>query len=192
MITSLEGTLAGVGVDWADISVGGVTLRASVPPSTIERLGQPGDRTRLFTSLQTRDDNLTLFGFLSPEERSAFQALIQVNGVGPRLALSVLSSLSPESLAVAVASGDATSFKGIHGVGPRTAERIILELKGKLGAELAVATGQPGEADVVKALTALGYTIVEVTDAVASLQPDGDMSLEDKVRLCIQRIGSPQ
>lgn len=192
MITSLEGTLAGVGVDWVDITIGGVTLRASVPHSAIERLGQPGDRALLFTSLQTRDDSLTLFGFLGIEERSAFEALIQVNGVGPRLALSVLSSLSPESLAVAVASGSAASFKGIHGVGPRTAERIILELKGKLGAELAVATGEHREADVVRALTALGYTITEVTASVSSLPPGGDMSLEEKVRLCIQRIGSPQ
>ena len=192
MITSLEGTLADVGSDWVDITVGGVTLRANVPHSTIKHLGQPGDQSRLFTSLQTRDDSITLFGFLSVQERSAFEALIQVNSVGPRLALSVLSSLNPDSLALAVASGDKASFKGIHGVGAKTAERIILELKGKLGGDLAMARGEQDQSDVIRALTSLGYTITEVTEAVSSLPHEENMSLERKIRLCIEQMGSTQ
>ncbi len=189
MITSIEGKLAGLGGGWVDVNLGAVTLRASVPDSSIDSLGSPGDRVRLFTSLQTREDSLTLYGFPTGEERSAFEALIQVNGVGPRVALSVLSSMSPDSLALAVAAGDIDSLKGVSGVGTRTANRIVLELKGKLDAELRIAAGGPADDDLVQALTALGYSVSEVTDAVASLPAGADLSLEERVRLCIQHLG---
>ena len=189
MITSVEGTHVASGVDWVDVTVGGVTLRAHVPQSTVERLGPAGDKIRLFTHLQSKDDGLTLFGFLTEEVRSAFEALIGVNGVGPRSALSVLSSLSPESLALAVASGDTDAFKGIPGVGTKTAGRIVLDLKGKLDQRLAVTAVAREDGEVLDALTALGYTVAEARAAVSSLSPDSDMPLEDKVRLSLQRIG---
>ena len=190
MITSIEGTLAGVGVEWVDIAVGGVTLRANVPQSSVERTGQAGDRLRLLTSLQLRVDSLTLYGFLTEEARSAFEALIAVNGVGPRVALSVLSNLSPESLALAVASGDAAAFKGVHGVGSKTANRIVLELSGKLDLELAATTDGHGDSEVIRALTALGYAASEVMAAVSSLPAGDSITVEEKVRLCLQQLGS--
>ena len=192
MITSIEGLLAGAGLDWVDIAVGGVTLRVNIPQSAASTLGGKGDRVRLFTALQfrTREDSLTLYGFPTAEARSAFEALIAVIGVGPRVALSILSGLSPESLALAVARGDADALKGIHGVGTRTANRIVLELKGKLDIELAATPASSVDGEVVAALTALGYGVSEAMEAVSSLPPGDSTSLEEKVRLCLKRMGS--
>ena len=96
MITALEGILAGKGLSWADVQVGGVTLRANVPESSISNLGMIGDNLKLFTSLQVRDDGISLYGFASEDHRQAFETLIGVSGIGPRLALGILSSLSTE------------------------------------------------------------------------------------------------
>ena len=189
MITAIEGTLASSGMDWVDVAIGGVTLRANVPESAVERLGIPGDNVRLFTSLQMREDSLTLFGFQTLEARSAFESLVGVNGVGPRVALNVLSGLTAESLSLAIATGDVDAFKGIHGVGTKTANRIVLELKGKLDIALAPASGDEGDGEVVRALTALGYTASEAVTAVSSLPPGDSLTLEEKVRLCLQRLG---
>ena len=189
LISSVTGTLEGVGPDWAEISVGGITLRVSVPASGIEQLGQLGDRVRLFASLQVREDSLTLFGFQTEEARSAFEALIGINGVGPRLALSVLSRFAPDSLAAAVSSGDTDAFGGVPGVGKKTASRIILELKGKLEGIWAVPAADGGEREVIEALTALGYTISEVREAVASLPAAESASVEDRVMQALQHMG---
>ena len=191
MITSIKGTLAGAGVDWVDVAIGGVTVRVHVPQTAVERLGRVGDTVQLFTMLHMREDSLTLFGFPTQETRSAFESLVGVNGVGPRVALSVLSSLTAESLALAVATGDAEVFKGIHGVGTKTASRIVLELKGKLDIEIAATPAAPGDAEVVTALTAIGITASEAMAAVSSLPPDDSLSLEEKVRLSLQRMGFP-
>ena len=190
MITSVEGTLAGWGIEWVDVAVGGVTLRANVPQSAIAGLGRLGDRVRLLTSLQMREDSLTLYGFPTEEARSAFGALVGVNGVGPRLALSILSSLSPEALVLAIGSGDADAFKGAPGVGKKIANRIILELSGKLDIELGSTADGQGDGEVVKALTALGYAPSEAMEALSSLPPGSELSFEEKVRLCLQRMGS--
>ena len=190
MITAIEGTLAGTGLDWADIAVGGVTLRVYTPQNTVDNLGQPGAEVRLFTSLQVKEDSLTLYGFATKEARLAFEALIGVNGVGPRVALSVLSTLSPDSLSLAVATGDADGFKGIPGVGTKIANRIVLELSGKLDFDRAATPGVRDTADVVEALTALGYAASEAMAAVSKIPPEDSLSLEDKVRLALQRIGS--
>ena len=189
MITSIEGKLAGAGPDWADVTVGGgVTLRVSVPDAS--RLGRPGDPVRLFTTLQVRDDSLTLYGFPTEDARSAFQSLVGVNGVGPRLALGVLSSMSTESLALAISSGDPDAFKRVSGVGTKTANRIVLELKGKLDWQVGAAAEMDGDQGLVDALTALGYTAPEAMTAISALPRGDQMSLEDKVRFCLQQLGS--
>ena len=182
--------MAGSGVEWADIAVGGVTLRVNVPQTALEGLGIPGDRVRVFTSLQVREDSLTLYGFPTEESRVAFEALIGVNGVGPRLALSVLSNLTPDSLAMAVSGGDPDVFKGVPGVGTKTANRIVLELKGKLDWEAVSLPEAGGNGELVSALTALGYTVSEVMAAVSSLPSGNSLTLEERVRLCLQQIGS--
>jgi Holliday junction DNA helicase RuvA len=190
VLTAIEGTLTGFGVERVDVAVGGVTFRVNVPQSAIERLGRLGDQVRLLTYLQVREDSLTLYGFPNEEARLAFEALVGVNGVGPKLALSVLSSLSPEALALAIGSGDSEAIRGVPGVGKKTANRIVLELSGKLDISLALTADGQGDGEVVKALTALGYAASEAMEALSTLPPDNSLSLEEKVRLCLQRMGS--
>ena len=189
MITGIEGTVADSGPEWLDVAVGGVTVRVNLPMSTAERFGAVGAPVKLLTTLQVRDDSLTLFGFPDREARAAFEMLIGVNGVGPRVALSVLSALAPESLALAVESGDADAFTSVPGVGKRTASRILLELRGKLDFDLTAAGAvHRDDADVVDALTALGYTALEARRALASLPSGEELPVEEKVRLSLGQL----
>ena len=188
LISSVIGILQGVGSDWADLSIGAVTFRVSIPSSSVEHLSSVGETTRLYTSLQVREDSLTLFGFLTEETRLAFEALIEINGVGPKVALSVLSRFTPDSLAMAVSAGDTDAFGGVVGVGKKTASRIVLELKGKLEGEWAVPFVDEG--DVVEALAALGYSVAEARKAISSLPTDGVASVEDKVRMALKWLSS--
>ena len=189
MITSLSGTLSTVGLDWVEVTVGGVGLRVNVPSSLIDQVGQAGDGVKLFTSLQVKEDSLTLYGFPSADGRQAFEALLGVNGVGPRLALSILSRMAPETLAMAVATEDPAEFKGVPGVGTRIAQRIVMELKGKLEIEMTAAPSARPDAELTEALTALGYTMSEVMEAAASLPRDKPLELEEKLRLVLDYLG---
>ena len=189
MITFIDGILSGVGVGWLDVSVGGVTLRISVPKSTLDSIGAPGAGVRLATSMQFRDDTFTLYGFSTEEDRSAFESLIGVNGVGPKVALNVLSTLTRESLVRSVLAGDTGAFKAVSGVGSKTAQRIILELSGKLEFSLTSNEGISDYSDVLDALTSLGYSVPEATKAINSLVVDGPSSLEERVRLCLESLG---
>ena len=189
MITGIDGIVADSGPEWLDVTVGGVTVRVNVPMSTAERFGAAGSPAKLLTTLQVRDDSLTLFGFADREARAAFETLIGVNGVGPRVALNVLSALAPESLALAIDSGDTDAFKGVTGVGKRTANRIILELRGKLDFDVGVAApARQDDADVIDALTALGYTASEARLALAGLPTDEELPVEEKVRLSLGQL----
>ena len=190
LVTSVRGTLQGVGPDWADVSLGGLTLRVSVPSSAVEGLGKTGDAVRLSTSLRVREDSLTLFGFPTDEQCLAFETLLGISGVGPRVALSVLSRFTPEALATAVRDADTDAFGGVPGVGRKTASRIVLELKGKLDRDWALPPEAAGDPDVVDALTALGYTAAEAREATASLPPGDSLSVEERVLQALQRMGS--
>ena len=188
LITSIRGSLEGVGADWADVAVGGVTFRVNVPGSCIEGIGAVGDRVRLFTSLQMRGESLSLYGFATEDSRRAFEVLLGINGVGPRLALSVLSLFTADALAAAVAVGDAKAFSAVPGVGAKTAGRIVLELKGKLDGAFGAGPETLGDADTIEALTALGYTLSEAREAVSSIAPGDPMPIEEKVRTALQRM----
>jgi Holliday junction DNA helicase RuvA len=188
MITSVTGTLSVIGLDWIEVTVGGVGLRVNVPPSLIDQVGQSGERVKLFTSLQVKEDSLTLYGFPNSEGRQTFEALLGVNGVGPRLALSILSRLTPDNLALAVATEDAAGFKGVPGVGARIAQRIVMELKGKLEIEMTAASMVRPDNELIEALTALGYSMAEVMDSVASLPRDEPLSTEEKVRQALDHL----
>ncbi len=189
LISSIQGTLERLGPDWADVSVGGVTFRVCVPSSAVDQLGHPGDRTRLFTSLQVREDSLTLYGFPTEDARIAFDVLIGISGVGPRLAVSVLSRVSPESLAAAVGNSDVDAFSAVPGVGKKTASRIVLELKGKLEGDWAVVSRGTGSDDVIDALTAIGISLAEARDAVSRLGAGNEASLEERVREALGHLG---
>lgn len=188
LISSVRGKLEGTGPDWADVAVGGVTFRVNVPGSSVELLGHHGDLVQLHTSLQVREDSLNLYGFPTQEARRTFETLIAINGVGPRVALSILSTFSPASLAAAVAASDVKAFTGVSGVGNKTASRIVLELKGKLDDDLALATASTGSDDALDALTSLGYTVVEARLALTNVS--GPASVEDRVRLALQELAS--
>ncbi len=191
LISSIRGGIESVGPDWVDVAVGGITLRLSVPGSTAERMVRLSGEVRLFTSLQVRDDSLSLYGFSTEEERLAFEVLIGISGVGPRVALSVLSRFTPSELAAAVSAGDADAFTAVPGVGKRTASRILLELKGKLEGDWAVpAEAVAGQGEVMEALTALGYSAAEAREAVAALPRGDSLSLEEKLREALQRMPS--
>lgn len=163
MIGSLRGRLTRKSIDEVTLDVGGIGWRVWIPLSTYEALPPEGEEAALVTHLHVREDELTLYGFASARERRLFETLIGVSGVGPRLALHVLSRLTPDRFVTAIRRQDLATLTGISGVGKKTAERLVLELKDKVAefAEVDTTDGEPvhlttnGE-DAVKALVALG------------------------------------
>ena len=189
VIAGLQGTLQTLGSDWAIINVGGIGFQVYIPTSTLSTLGAIGEKVNLHTHLHLREDNVTLYGFATAEELGLFQTLIGVSGLGPRLALAMLSAMSGEKLTMAIAAGSADLLTEIPGIGKKMAERLILELKGKLaagwlGAPAAELTQENTE--VLAALTSLGYSISEATRAVATLPPTPELSLEERIKLALQ------
>jgi Holliday junction DNA helicase RuvA len=161
-----------------------------MPTSTLSTLGAIGEEVELHTQLQLREDNVTLYGFATPEELVLFQTLNTVSGVGPKLALAMLSAMSAEKLTMAIASGSAELLSEVPGIGKKMASRLILELKGKLAAGApAPAELTEENADVLAVLTSLGYSVREATRAIAALPQDKKLSLEAKVKLALQYFG---
>jgi holliday junction DNA helicase RuvA len=152
------------------VDVGGVAYELDVPMSTFYGLPATGEAVSLYTHLVVREDAHTLYGFGTLEERAAFRQLIRISGVGARTALAVLSGLSVSDLAHAVTMQDAAPLTRVPGIGKKTAERLLLELKGKLAEATATAGGQHAS-DVVNALVALGYSDKEAASAVKGLAP---------------------
>ena len=170
LVTSVSGTLEAIGLDWLDIRLGGISVRVHIPTSMIEKLGNIGAEVRLLTSLQVREDSLTLYGFLTEDERLSFELLLGVNGVGPKVALNVMSSLSPEALIFAVESGDNSAFGGVSGVGKKTASRIVLELRGKLRKDWTISSEHSEDQEAIQALVALGYSEGEAAKVLSSIK----------------------
>ncbi|MBN8247144.1 MAG: Holliday junction branch migration protein RuvA [Verrucomicrobia bacterium] len=203
MITFLQGTLVEAQPGWATVEVQGVGYEVLIPLSSFDRLPAAGSAIRLLTHLAIREDAHQLYGFVSAAERDLFRLLIHtVSGIGPRLALNVLSGMSVTGFAAAVASGDFKALAGISGVGRKTAERMVVELKDKLGGLAGVApaaggAGVPAAApsgdrrldDAVSALVALGYKASDaapvVRAALAMLGPTA--TVEQLVRGCLKR-----
>ncbi len=187
------GRLAGVLIEKRPptllIDAGGVGYEVDVPMSTFYGLPGLGERVTLLTHLAVREDAHQLFGFATQAERGAFRALIRISGVGARTALAVLSGLSVDELAQAVTRQDAATLKRLPGIGQKTAERLLLELKGKLGADIeGVAAGSAGALDcgpdVLRALLALGYSEREAT-AAARQVPSGT-SVSEGIRIALK------
>lgn len=174
------------GPDWAIVNVNGIGLQVFVPTSTLNKIGPAGGHVKLYTHLHVREDTLALYGFATFEDLDVFQTLTGVSGVGPRLGLALLSAMTAEQLISVIAAGDADMLTSVPGVGKKMAARIVLELKDKIGTGLTSAPLEiaQGNADVIAALTSLGYSVSEASRAVATL-PAGDMSVEEKVRLAL-------
>ena len=189
MIAGLKGKLQTIGNNWAIIDVGGICFQVYMPTSTLSTLGAIGEEVELHTHLHIREDNATLYGFATAEELGLFQTLITVSGVGPKLALAMLSTMSAEKLAMAISTGSIDLLTMVPGVGKKTANRLILELKGKVAWVGAPAELAPEDTEVLAALTSLGYSVREATRAVATLPQDQKLSLEEKIKLALQYFG---
>jgi Holliday junction DNA helicase RuvA len=191
MIVALEGILESRGDNSVVVKVGPLSLNISVPSSTLAQLSNVGDKVYLNTHLYLREDNIAIYGFSSAEELGLFQSLITVSGIGPRMALSVLSVLNPGQLISAIEGGNIDLLSQVPGIGKKTAGRIVLELKGKIekewGSVIAPSLKQE-DADVVAALTGLGYSLREATQAVSALSDSKGLDLEEKVKLALQRL----
>lgn len=188
MIGRLSGTLVEKNPPQILLDVQGVAYEVDVPMSTFYNLPNLGDRLTLFTHLVVREDAHLLFGFGSETERRAFRQLIRISGIGARTALSVLSGLSVAELAQAVTLQESGRLTRIPGIGKKTAERLLLELKDKLGTEatsaIGIHRGPPVAADVLHALAALGYSDKEAAHAVRQL-PEG-VAVADGIRQALR------
>ena len=192
MIASLEGTLESFGNDWAIVNVNGIGFLVHAPTSTLSALGASGRKVKLYTQLQVREDGVALYGFASADELRLFQILTGVPGLGPKLAMSMLSAMNVEQLTTAIATSNTDLLKTIPGIGKKISERIALELRDKIGTGwvTAPATQMAQEnAEVISALTSLGYSVAEASRSVASLPPDKHLSLEEKIKLALQYFG---
>lgn len=194
MIARLTGTLAETSADGAVIDVAGVGYLVHCSGRTLDSIGPVGGEVKLLTELQVREDAWTLFGFGSGQERDAFRALTSIQGVGGRLALAILSALSPDELARASANGDKAVIARANGVGPKLAARIANELQGKLGVTGLGGGAAPAPrggtaADALSALANLGFRPADASAAVNAAQDElgPDATLDALVRLALKK-----
>lgn len=197
MIAFLRGRVAGKGASFCLLEVGGVGYRLAMTTGSLAALPAEGDEVLVHTYLHVREDELSLFGFENEAEKEAFELLIAISGVGPKVALATLSALSPDALAAAVAAEDVATVSSVPGIGKKTAQRIILELADKLGAEgaasgpgRAAAAGGAGAAlaQATEALLGMGFSSAEAAAALKGY--DGDGGAEDALRFALKRMGA--
>ena len=194
MIAFLEGTIAGRTPASAFLNVGGVGFEVGMSQASLSKLPEAGQRALVYTHLQVRDDGMSLFGFLSLEEKALFEKLITVSGVGPKVALAALSSYTPDQLADLIAAQDVAAVQRIPGVGKKTASRIILELKGSLDQGIESLFAQDGQAasqamdGASEALLSMGFTSAEIELALKGA-PDG-ASEASLLQYALKKLGS--
>ena len=188
MIGKLTGTLAERNPPQVVVDCNGVGYEVDVPMSTFYNLPHTGERVSLLTHFVVREDAQILYGFGTHEERAAFRQLIKISGIGPRMALGVLSGLSVGELSQIVTLQDAGRLVKIPGIGKKTAERLLLELKGKLGADLALPAhaATDAQADILQALIALGYSDKEAKAALSRL--DGELPVPEAIRQALKLL----
>jgi len=193
MIASLSGTLTAKGKDYIILGVGGIGFRVFVPQTLLEEAGGPGQELTLFTHLHVRETEISLYGCATEEELVLFRMLLSVSGIGPKVALAALSFLSADRLRRAIVGEDIVTLARVPGIGPKTAKKLVLDLRDKLAAELPPGAPQPMltpvDADLVAALTGLGYSIAEAQAAIRTL-PREPLSLEERVRLALAYFAS--
>lgn len=189
MIGRLTGLIAEKAPPLVLLDVNGVGYEVDVPMSTFYNLPNLGERVTLLTHFIVREDAQALFGFLSAAERETFRLLIRISGIGPRMALSLLSGMSVSDLAQAVSLQEAGRLVKVPGIGKKTAERLLLELKGKLAPELGAAPASiasEAQADVLQALVALGYSDKEAAAALKALP--ADVGVTDGIRMALKAL----
>jgi Holliday junction DNA helicase RuvA len=187
MIAFLEGEVVEKGANRVVIAVGGVGYDVAVPTSVLADLPPTGRVARVHTRLVVRDETPTLYGFASADQRGLFDLLTGVSGVGPKVALGLLSALTAEALRRAIVDGDAPALTVAPGVGKKVAQRVVLDLRDRFGGETELVAGGP-LADVREALVSLGLTPQEAADALSGLEADG-LPTEDLLREALRRVG---
>jgi Holliday junction DNA helicase RuvA len=190
VIAHITGRVAAKSAVSCVMEVGGIGLRIFMSTSALSHLPAAGDEVTVFTHLHVREDELTLFGFESAEEQDLFEKLITVPGVGPKVALSALSALAPSALAEAIAREDDTLIATVPGIGKKTAQRLIIELKDKVGAQglgARVATAGTAGAEAADALASMGFSTGEV--AVALKGYDGPDEAQALLTYALRRLG---
>ena len=193
MIASLQGTVTATGKDFIVLQVGGLGFRVFVPQRLLEGGTELGAEIKLFTHLHVRENELTLYGCATEEELALFRLLLGVSGIGPKVALAILSFLPPDHLRAAIAQEDVTTLARVPGIGPKTAKKMVFDLKDKVAAEVPLGEPRPilteADADLIAALTSLGYSVVEAQAAIQAL-PREPLPLEERVRLSLAYFGS--
>jgi Holliday junction DNA helicase RuvA len=188
MIGRLTGTLAGRGADAIVVDVGGVGYQVAVSPRHLAELPPVGEEVVVHTHLHVREDQLALFGFPSGDERDLFRVLLGASGVGPKVALAILATLPPPALRRAVLADDTATLTTVPGIGPRTAQRLVIDLRARLDLpDGEVVGGGSVLAEVRGALEGLGYQASEIREALAGLDGAGDAA--DLLRAALQRLG---
>ncbi len=189
MIGRITGTLAEKSPPLVLVDVGGMGYEIDVPMSTFYNLPALGQQVALLTHFVVREDVQQLFGFLTHAERSAFRELVKISGVGPRTALAILSGLSVTELSQAIGRQEVGRLVKVPGIGKKTAERLLLELKGKLGPDLALPASTPmtdNQGDIVQALMALGYNEKDANSALKALPPD--VGVSEGIKLALKAL----
>ena len=191
MIYSIKGNLMYYELGFVIVDVNGVSLQIFVPNSIMDKLPSVNQEIFLYTHFIVRQEELSLYGFLTSQDKSIFALLLSVNGVGPKSAMGLLSIFDSTDIAEAVVAGDVDTISKAPGLGKKTASRVILELQGKLSGSsgLGILSGVTEQkSDVVEALLALGYSSMEIRQAVES-DFDSETSLEERLRVALQRLG---
>lgn len=198
MFYSVTGKIIKTFASAVAVECSGVAFKINTSLNTLKKIGGEGNKATLYTYLSVREDARDLFGFCDEDELECFKLLISVSGVGPKAALSILSLLTPESLALAVASGDAKAVTKAQGVGPKIAERVVRELKGKLSSfdfsdngelsDIADVSLNSDKSEAVGALQFLGYSQSEASRAVASVK--GDFTVEEVIKKALNILSS--
>lgn len=199
MIYSVKGTLIHKEPSLAVIECGGVGYACRTTFSTLSQLGSVGSEASLLTYLHVREDNIELFGFATSQELNCFKMLLTVSGVGPKAALAILSDISPEKFALTIATGDVKSITKTKGIGPKLAQRIVLELKDKIAKEQQlISSGEEldftpvmsgsNSGEAISALVVLGYSQSEATSIISKLAPS--LSVEDMIKQALKVMAS--
>lgn len=195
MLAYVKGTLEIKTKGYIVVETGGIGYKIFMPESTIEKLGALGEKIRIFTFMRVREDDVSLYGFLTNEELRMFELLLSVSGIGAKGALTILSNITPSQFALAVIANDVGMLKKLPGIGPKTAQRTILELKDKLKKEQEITTTEGEEensfqevmledekiSEAVSALQVLGYSRKEITEALAKVELKS-LSVEEMIR----------
>ena len=198
MFSYIKGNLEGKNIDNIIVDVGGIGFKIYMSANSINRIGETGNAVKVYTYMRVMEDDISLYGFCTSEELKMFEQLIGVSGVGAKLALSILSNITPSSFALAIITADTNTLKSLPGIGAKSAQRMILELKDKMKTQDAIATeSAPIYNDIVKndkmrdaieALQVLGYARKDIDLAVANIDAS-NMSVEDIIKQGLKYLG---